>query len=380
MKSPFKGFTAIFYKEVQHMRRDRMAVIFALLMPVMQMVILGGAIDTNIRRIKTAVFDASGSSVQSEVSGSSVSRTFIDRLRNSDTFHIYKYVYSDAELNEEMISGRASVGVKIPVNFDRDLLKGTATQIMVLVDGSDSSVSGTAVNVVNSIGLDESLRRMLPPGQKPPVEVRPKMMFNPASRSPNFFLPGLMAVLLIMVTVMLTAFSMVREKERGTIEQLLVTPVRPVGLILGKIMPYFVTGVVEFFVILFFMRFAFRVPIHGSILVLGAMTTCYLFVNLAIGMLISCKANSQAEALQYSMLTMLPSIFLSGFMFPRETMPVQFYVISHFIPATYMMQVARGVILRGAGLAELWINGVVLFAMGVVLLLLAAKKFSKMTV
>ena len=380
MKSPFKGFTAIFYKEVQHMRRDRMAVIFALLMPVMQMVILGGAIDTNIRRIKTAVFDASGSSVQSEVSGSSVSRTFIDRLRNSDTFHIYKYVYSDAELNEEMISGRASVGVKIPVNFDRDLLKGTATQIMVLVDGSDSSVSGTAVNVVNSIGLDESLRRMLPPGQKPPVEVRPKMMFNPASRSPNFFLPGLMAVLLIMVTVMLTAFSMVREKERGTIEQLLVTPVRPVGLILGKIMPYFVTGVVEFFVILFLMRFAFRVPIHGSILVLGAMTTCYLFVNLAIGMLISCKANSQAEALQYSMLTMLPSIFLSGFMFPRETMPVQFYVISHFIPATYMMQVARGVILRGAGLAELWINGVVLFAMGVVLLLLAAKKFSKMTV
>jgi ABC-2 type transport system permease protein len=380
MKSPFKGFTAIFYKEVQHMRRDRMAVIFALLMPVMQMVILGGAIDTNIRQIKTAVFDASGSSVQSEVSGSSVSRMFIDRLRNSDTFHVYKYVYSDAELNQEMISGRASVGVKIPVNFDRDLLKGTATQIMVLVDGSDSSVSGTAVNVVNSIGLDESLRRMLPPGQKAPVEVRPKMMFNPASRSPNFFLPGLMAVLLILVTVMLTAFSMVREKERGTIEQLLVTPVRPVGLILGKIMPYFVTGIVEFFVILFFMRFAFRVPIHGSILVLGVMTTCYLFVNLAIGMLISCKANSQAEALQYSMLTMLPSIFLSGFMFPRETMPIQFYVISHFVPATYMMQIARGVILRGAGLAELWMNGVILFAMGVLLLLLAAKKFSKMTV
>jgi len=380
MRSPFQGFTAIFYKEVQHMRRDRMAVIFALLMPVMQMVILGGAIDTNIRQIKTAVFDASGSSVQSEVSGSSVSRMFIDRLRNSDTFHVYKYVYSDAELNAEMISGRASVGVKVPVNFDRDLLKGTPTQIMVLVDGSDSSVSGTAVNVVNSIGLDESLRRMLSPGQKPPVEVRPKMMFNPASRSPNFFLPGLMAVLLILVTVMLTAFSMVREKERGTIEQLLVTPVRPVGLILGKIMPYFVMGVVEFFVILFCMRFAFRVPIHGSILVLGAMTTCYIFVNLAIGMLISCKANSQAEALQYSMLTMLPSIFLSGFMFPRETMPLLFNVVSNFIPATYMMQVARGVILRGAGLAELWLNGVILFAMGVLLLLLAAKKFSKMTV
>src|ERR1044071_1982334 len=365
MKSPFKGFRAIFYKEVQHMRRDRMAVIFALLMPVMQMVILGGAIDTNIRRIKTAVFDASGSSVQSEVSGSSVSRTFIDRLRNSDTFHIYKYVYSDAELNEEMISGRASVGVKIPVNFDRDLLKGTATQIMVLVDGSDSSVSGTAVNVVNSIGLDESLRRMLPPGQKPPVEVRPKMMFNPASRSPNFLLPGLMSVLLIMVTVLLTAFSIVREQERGTIEQLLVTPIRPLGLMLGKIMPYFVAATVEFSVILVLMRCAFQIPIHGNVLTLAGLTTGYLFVNLAIGMLISSKANSQAEALQLCMVVMLLSIFLSGFMFPRETMPLWAYVASTVVPSTYMIEIARGVILRGAGLTELWADGAILFAMGI---------------
>jgi ABC-2 type transport system permease protein len=133
-------------------------------------------------------------------------------------------------------------------------------------------------------------------------------------------------------------------------------------------------------VILLFMRFVFLVPMHGNLVVLTLLTTCYLFVNLAIGMLISCKANSQAEALQFSLMTMLPSIFLSGFMFPRETMPMFFYVVSHFIPATYMMQVARGVILRGAGLAELWMNGVVLFAMGVVLLLVAAKKFSKMTV
>jgi ABC-2 type transport system permease protein len=380
MTSPFTGFSAVFYKEVRHMRRDRMALIFALLMPVLQMVILGGGIDTNIRQVKTAVYDASGSSMETETSGSSVSRAFIDRLRNSDTFRVYKYVHSDAELTEEMVSGRASVGVKIPVNFDRDLLKGNQAQVMVLVDGSDSSVAGSAVNVANSIGLDESLRRMLPAGQVAPVQVRPKMMFNPASRSPNFFLPGLMAVLLILVTVMLTAFSMVREKERGTIEQLMVTPIRPIGLMLGKIMPYFVTGIVEFLVILAFMRFVFLVPMHGNILVLTVLTTCYLFVNLAVGMLISCKANSQAEALQFSMMTMLPSIFLSGFMFPRETMPIFFYVVSHFIPATYMMDIARGVILRGAGLMQLWVNGVILFAMGTVLLLAAAKKFSRMTV
>jgi ABC-2 type transport system permease protein len=205
-------------------------------------------------------------------------------------------------------------------------------------------------------------------------------MFNPASRSPNFLLPGLMAVLLIMVTVMLTAFSIVREKERGTIEQLFVTPVRPLGLMLGKILPYFVTGIVELCIFLVFLRFVFQVPIQGNVLVLTVLTTGYLFVNLAIGILISSKANSQAEALQFCLVVMLLSIFLSGFMFPRETMPLWAYSLSHFVPATYMIKIMRGVILRGAGLQQLWVNGVVLFAMGAGLLLVAAKRFKKMTV
>jgi ABC-2 type transport system permease protein len=380
MTNPMQGLGAVFYKEVRHMRRDPMAVLFAFVLPVLQMIILGAAIDTNIRQVRTVVYDASGSARMTDVSGSSVSRQFVDRLRNSDTFRVYKYVHSDAELNEEMISGRASVGVKIPVDFDRNLLKGNQAQVMVMVDGSDSNVAGQAVNVSGSIGLDESLRRMMAPGQQNPIEVRPKMMFNPASRSPNFLLPGLIAVLLIMVTVMLTAFSIVREKERGTIEQLFVTPVRPFGLMLGKILPYFVTGMVEFSIILLFMRFAFQIPIHGNVLVLGGLTTGYLFVNLALGILISSKANSQAEALQLCMVMMLLSIFLSGLMFPRETMPLWAYVASHFVPATYMIQITRGVILRGAGLEQLWLNGVVLFAMGVGLLLIASKRFKSMTV
>jgi ABC-2 type transport system permease protein len=380
MKNPIQGMGAIFYKEVRHMRRDPMAFLFAFVMPVMQMVILGAAIDTNIRQVRTAVYDASGSAMLTDVSGSSASRTFIDRLRNSDTFHVYKYVHSDAELNEEMISGRASVGVKIPIDFDRNLLKGNQSQVLVMVDGSDSNVAGQAVNVSGSIGLDESLRRMMAPGQKNAIEVRPKVMFNPASRSPNFLLPGMVAILLVLVTVMLTAFSIVREKERGTIEQLFVTPVRPLGLMLGKILPYFVTGIVELAIFLVFMRYAFQIPIHGSLLVLAALTTGYLFVNLAIGILISSKANSQAEALQFCMVVMLLSIFLSGFMFPRETMPLWAYTLSYFVPATYMIKITRGVILRGAGLEQLWLNGVVLFAMGAGLLLAAAQRFKKMSV
>jgi len=380
MTNPIRGLGAIFYKEARHMRRDPMAVLFALIMPVGLMIILGGAIDTNIRQIRTAVFDASGSSTLAEVPGDSDSRAFLDRLRNSDTFNVYKYVYSDAELNEEMVSGRASVAIKIPVDFGRNLLKGNTAQLMVMVDGSDSSVAGQAVNVSGSLGLNESLQRIMPPGRVLPLEVRPKMMFNPASRSPNFLLPGLMSILLILVTVMLTAFSIVREKERGTLEQLLVTPVRPLGLLLGKLMPYFATGVVEFTVIMVCMRFVFQIPIHGNILVLAGLTTGYLFVNLAIGMLISSKANSQAEALQLCLMVMLPSIFLSGFMFPRETMPLWARTASSFIPATYMIGIARGVILRGAGLAQLWFNGLVLFVMGGGLLLLAAKRFKNMTV
>jgi ABC-2 type transport system permease protein len=371
---------AICYKEIRHMRRDPMAFLFAFVLPVMQMVILGAAIDTNIRQVPTAVYDASGSSMMTEVSGSSESRAFVDRLRNSDTFQVYKHVHSDAELNDEMVSGRASVGVKIPVDFDRNLLKGNQAQILVMVDGSDANVAGQTVNVSGSLGLDESLRRMLKPGQKHSIEIHPSVMFNPASRSPNFLLPGMMAILLILVTVMLTAFSIVREKERGTIEQLFVTPVRPMGLMLGKILPYFVTGIVELSIFLACMRFIFQIPIHGSLLVLGTLTTGYLFANLAIGISISSRANSQAEALQFCMVVMLLSIFLSGFMFRRETMPVPAYIVSHFIPATYMVKIARGVILRGAGFGELWFNGVVLFAMGVGLLLVAARHFRRMTV
>lgn len=381
MPNAFRGFSSIFYKEALHMRRDSMAILFALVVPIFEMIILGAAIDTNVRQVRTAVYDQSGiMESDGATEGTGDSRALIDRFRNSDTFYVYKYVHSDQELNEEMIAGRARVGIKIPYDFDRDLVRGNPAQVMVMVDGSDSSVAGQAVNVSNAIGLDESLRRSLTSGREMPVDVRPKMMFNPDSRSPNFFLPGLMPILLLMVTVMLTAFSIVREKERGTLEQLLVTPVRPLGLMMGKLTPYFVLSLLETGIILSFMRFAFQVPIHGNVLLLILLSTCYLFVNLALGMLISTRANSQSEAMQLAMMTILPSIFLSGYIFPVDNMPLPFYVLSKFIPATYMMEISRGVILRGAGLEELWFKALILFAMGLAVLLIAANRFRKMIV
>src|SRR4051812_46069459 len=176
-------------------------------------------------------------------------------------------------------------------------MKGDSAQLLVMVDGSESSVAGQAMNVANGIGLDESLRRMLPNGGRAALDVRPKMMFNPDSRSPNFFLPGLVAIMLLMVTTMLTAFSVVREKERGTLETLLVTPVKPLGLMMGKIMPYFALGLVELTLLLTFMRFGFMVPIHGSVVLLALLSMSYIFVNLTVGILMSVRANSQSEAM-----------------------------------------------------------------------------------
>jgi ABC-2 type transport system permease protein len=334
---------------------------------VLQMFLVGFGIDTNVRQINTVVFNADGREE---------SRELLDRLKNSDTFRIYKYVNNDKDLNDTIVSGKCRVGIKIPVDYSDRLLHQTGAQVLVLIDGSDSSVAGQAINVTTAIGLDESLRRVLPSGTTTfAVDMRPKILFNPDSRSPNFFLPGLTAILLLNVTTFLTAFSIVREKERGTLEQLFVTPVRPMGLLLGKLLPYLGIGFFELCMILTFMRFVFQVPIHGSVILLALLSLPYLFVSLSLGILISSKAGTQAQAMQLAFLTILPSVFFSGYIFPRETMPKFFFVLSYFIPATYFINITRGIILRGAGWVQLWGDALALSAMGTLLLIIAARRF-----
>jgi len=366
--NPFRGFSAVFYKEALHVRRDFGTLFFSLIIPLLQMFLLGFGIDTNIRQINTVVYNADGRRE---------SRELLDRLRNSDTFHLVRFVDTDHDLTDAIVSGKCRVGIKIPVDYSDKLLHQMSAQVLVLIDGSDSSVAGQAINVTTAIGLDESLRRVLATTGTTTfaVDMRPKILFNPDSRSPNFFLPGLTAILLLNVTTFLTAFSIVREKERGTLEQLFVTPVRPMGLLLGKLLPYLMIGFFELCMILTFMRFIFSVPIHGSVLLLALLSLPYIFVSLSLGILISSKANSQAEAMQLAFLTILPSIFFSGYIFPRETMPKFFYILSYFVPATYFIDITRGIILRGAGWVHLWIDAVALFFMGTMLLVIAARRF-----
>ena len=367
MLNPFRGFNAVFYKEALHVRRDFGTLFFSLIIPLLQMFLLGFGIDTNIRQINTVVYNADGRRE---------SRELLDRLRNSDTFRLVRFVETDHDLTDAIVSGKCRVGIKIPVDYSDKLLHQMSAQVLVLIDGSDSSVAGQAINVTTAIGLDESLRRVLASSDSTfAVDMRPKILFNPDSRSPNFFLPGLTAILLLNVTTFLTAFSIVREKERGTLEQLFVTPVRPMGLLLGKLLPYLMIGFFELCMILTFMRFIFSVPIHGSVLLLALLSLPYIFVSLSLGILISSKANSQAEAMQLAFLTILPSIFFSGYIFPRETMPKFFFVLSYFVPATYFIDITRGIILRGAGWVHLWIDAVALFFMGTLLLVIAARRF-----
>src|ERR1700688_1503151 len=364
----FRGFGAVFYKEVLHVRRDSATLFFSLFIPLIQMFVLGFGIDTNVRQVHTVVFNGDGRRE---------SRELIDRLKNSDTFNIIDYVTNDRDLNDAIVSGRARVGIKIPVDYSDRLIHNMGAQVLVLIDGADSSVAGQAINVTTAIGLDESLRRVLQDRASMAVEMRPKLLFNPDSRSPNFFLPGLTAILLLNVTTFLTAFAIVREKERGTLEQLFVTPVRPYGLLLGKILPYFAIGFFELCLIVTSMRFIFRVPIHGSVLLLAFLSLPYLFAALSLGILISSKANSQGEAMQLAFLTILPSIFFSGYIFPRETMPLVFRVLSYFVPASYFINITRGIILRGATLRHLWLDGLALFAIGAFLLFIAARRFRR---
>ncbi|NDD64553.1 MAG: ABC transporter permease, partial [Acidobacteria bacterium] len=348
-----------------------MALFVTVLIPIIQMFTIGFAIDTNVRDTRTALYD--GARTQE-------SRRLIDRFVNSDNLRIVAEVGSDRELNDEIVAGRAQVGIHIPVDYSRRLLSGQTASFLVLVDGSDSSVASQSLNVANAIALRESVERSFTVNalsQPLTIEARPKVLFNPDSRSANFLIPGMLAVLIQIMTVMLTALAIVRERERGTLEQLYMTPVRPLGLMIGKIVPYAVVAYAELSIMLFFMRWVFQIPINGSLPLLLLLVIPFLVTMLGLGLLISTRARSQQEAIQAAFGTMLPSIFLSGYIFPIDTMPAFFRGISAILPTTYLIEIFRGIILRGAGFTALWRQTLILSVMGLVLISVSALRFRK---
>lgn len=358
---------SIAFKEVRHIRRDAQTLFFTLFVPILELFMLGYAIDTNVRDIRTVIVDHAGTQE---------SKALLREFENSHDFAVVRTCYSDAEAYQAIVAGEALVGIVIPEDYSRRLESGETAQIQVLVDGSVSAIAAEAVSVGNAIALRESLAKAL--GDRPlPVEARPRVLFNPDTRSANFFIPGLMVVLCQMMATMLSATAIVKEKETGTLEQLYMTPVRRGELILGKTAPYAVLTIFEFCFIAMLMRYAFGVPIHGAFLTLLALAVPFVLTMLGLGLLISTRAETRDAAGQMAMGTILPSIFLSGYVFPLDSMPTFFQWLSNAVPATWLIDAARGVILRGAGWPELWEHTVVLWGMALGVLTVASLRLRK---
>ena len=367
LRAKLQRTTSVARKEFLHILRDPMTLFFSLFIPVLEMFMLGYAINTNVRDIRTAVFDQCRTQE---------SRALIRGFENSKDFKVVQEVFTDEELTGLIVAGKARVGIKVPEDYSRRLVAGQTAQVLVLVDGSESSIAAEAVNVSNAIALRESLLRVLGERQLP-IDARPRVLFNPDTRSANFFIPGLLVVMCQMMAVMLTANAIVREKETGTLEQLFMTPVRSSELMLGKIAPYLVLTFAEFCFITLLMRTVFQVPIHGAFLTLLAMAVPFVTAMLGLGLWISTRASTKEAASQLAMGTVIPSIFLSGYVFPSDSMPVFFYWVSLCIPTTWMIDAARGVILRGAGWAELQVHALVLWSMAAAVVTASMLKFRK---
>lgn len=362
------GFVAIFRKELTQMLRDRVTLIFALGVPVFQL-LLFGTIDMIARDIPTVVFDQSRTQQ---------SRRLLEQFTATGYLKVVGHARSRAELQQAIVSGRSQVAIEIPPDYARNLVAGRAADVLVLIDGSDSTVASQALSAANGVVLQESVRDLIArSGREPQIELHPVMMFNPDMRSANLLIPGLIGIILVFSGTLLSAFAIVRERERGTLEQLMVTPVSPMAVVTGKILPYLGVAYISLTIVVLLMRFAFRVPFNGSLTLLLALSSVYLLALLSFGLMISSRAKSQMEAMQQAMAVLLPSVLLSGYVFPLASLPLPLRVISYMLPATHFIKIARGIVIRGATFADLWQPVVALLAISAVLILASTRAFRK---
>lgn len=340
-----RGFLAVLRKEAIHMRRDKGTLRLALGIPVFQLVLFG-SIDTNVTSVPTVVFDQCRCPE---------SRALVDELQATKTFAVVHDVSSRAEMRERIVAGDAQVGLEIPPDYGRKRAEGSQATFLALIDGSDNTIASQSLAAIDGWALTQSLRELQARtgAGDLPVSPRPQILFNPDTRSANLLIPGLIAILLTFSGTLLTAYAIVRERERGTLEQLMVTPVSSLGMILGKLAPYLVLAFVQLILVLFCMRVFFHVPIHGSVVLLAGLSLIYLTSLLSLGLMISARSATQIEATQAAQGILLPSIMLSGYIFPLSSLPGPLRILSQALPATHFVAISRGIIIRGADLHDL---------------------------
>lgn len=366
---------ALLVKEFIQMGRDRLTLAIMGLLPVIQLLIFGFAINTEVRHLPTAVFDQS---VSAE------SRELIRAFQATGYFDVRRGAKSLPEMNALIQSGRVKVGIAIPPDFQERLRSGRQVAVQVIVDASDSMSAASAISTAQMIGLVRSqqiLFQKLSPGGSEnlplPVDVRIRPWYNPDRVSSFYMVPGILAIVLAMTMMMITSMAIVRERERGTLEQLIVTPLKNWELMVGKILPYVAVGYMQLTLGLLIGILVFRIPVRGSLGLYYGLTSLHILASLAWGLLISSVAKTQMQAMQMSFFALMPSILLSGFMFPREAMPAFFRAVSNILPVTFFLQISRGILLKGVGLSALWPQVLSLFGLLVFFLGLSILKFRK---
>ena len=351
MSFSFSRLLAILIKEFIQMRRDRLTFALMVGVPVMQLVLFGFAINTNPRHLPAALHDADQSVY---------SRSIEAALENTGYFDIVATAPTPQQAERMLDEGRVLFVINIPVDFSRDLVRGRNPQVLIEADASDPTAAINALAAVPGLA-DQALSHDLvgalaPRAPAPPFNIAVHRVYNPEDITQYNIVPGLVAVILTMTMVMVTAMAMTRERERGTLENLLAMPAHPFEVMLGKIIPYVVIGYIQAALILLGARFVFDVPMYGSLLLLSAAAGVFIAANLALGFTFSTIARNQLQAMQMTVFFLLPSILLSGFMFPFRGMPLWAQWVGTALPNTHFLRIVRGILLKGNGSAEIWPN------------------------
>lgn len=366
MKKSHPRILSIARKEFLHIIRDPRTLAIVFLMPVIQLVMFGYALNMEIQRVDVAVID---------YDQSLRSRHLVEQFKGSKFFHTFFFEGTPEQAEEMFLTREARVIMIIPQDFGKKMLREIYTPVQIIIDASDPNAAVNIQNYCNQVFLmfNQNYGSEIPL----PFEVRSSIWFNPDLKSVYFFVPGILALLLVMISALLTSITITREKETGTMEQILVSPVRPYEIILGKVIPYIFLAFMDASVILLIGIFLFEVPFIGSLFLLALLTALYIITALSLGLMISTITKTQQVAMMAAVLiTLLPTVMISGFIFPIASMPELLQLISYIIPAKYYLVIVRGIMLKGNTIGQLLTPAVFLTIMSAILLIISWRKFS----
>ena len=364
------SFWPMLRKEFIEMRRDRFTLAMLIGIPAIQLMLFGYAVQTDVRNIPTVVLDESRTSQ---------SRRLVEMMANTRNFRIVGTVPNRDAAREAIERGDAAAAIIVPPEFASDLKRGHGAQAQVIVDAADPLSSQAAIAAASLAGARSAaeLAPRAPPQIAPAVDVRVRPWYNPEGRNSPYIVPGIIGILLTMTMVSITGAAIVRERERGTLEQLVVTPIGKTSLMLGKTIPFAVVGYLQVTVILLLGKLLFDVPMRGSLMLLYVLIAPFVIASLGMGLFISAVTKTQIQAMQLSFFFIMPNILLSGFIFPRSAMPEPAQWVGAALPLTYFLTVMRGVLLKGVELSDVWREALVLLGFAVLTVGMSVKKFSK---